>query len=95
MEPLAAILRISEALDRSHRGVIEDVQVAMSSFKKAKAGQITTVSLVPQLKDGTNCLAESWALGEKKDFFEEVFEVNLDLLVEAKQKLKSTARART
>ena len=95
VKPLAAILRISEALDRSHRGVIEDVQVAMSSFKKAKAGQITTVSLIPQLKEGTNCLAESWALGEKKDFFEEVFEVNLDLLVEAKQKLKSTARART
>lgn len=95
VKPLAAILRIAEALDRSHRQVIEDVQVALSSFKKSKKMEVLTLSLIPQLKEGMNCLAESWALGEKKDFFEEVFEVHLDLLVEAKQSLKSTARSRT
>lgn len=80
---LSAILRVAEALDRSHRQVIKELKVMMSPYKgKSGRNSHQTLSLVPILKQGENCLAEAWALSEKKGFFEQVFGVEINLLVE-------------
>ncbi len=83
---LAAILRVAEALDRSHRQVIDHLKVMVSpGATKNGAGKPASLCLVPLLKPGENCLAEGWALDEKKSFFEDCFDVKLDLLVEASE----------
>jgi len=81
---LSAILRVAEALDRSHRQVIKELKVMMSPYKgKSGRNSHQTLSLVPILKQDENCLAEAWALSEKKGLFEQVFGVEINLLVEA------------
>lgn len=94
---LAAFLRVAEALDRSHRQVIEEVKVVVSFYEKNKKNKSTrkkssprNISLVPVVKEGEICLAEAWALSEKKQFFEECFSVNLDILMDASSVLAST-----
>lgn len=93
VEDLSAILRIAEALDRSHRQVIESVKVTMSALDK-KGRRPLTISLVPTLAEGEDCMAEAWALSEKKAYFESRFEVRLELLVETSSALaQSTSGA--
>jgi len=41
------------------------------------------LSLIVKLKSGENCYSESWALLEKKEFFENQFQVRLSLQVQA------------
>ena len=89
VQDLAAILRVAEALDRSHRQVIKDLKVMMNPYQ----GVDTTagakmLSLVPFVKDGENCKAEAWALNEKKAYFETRFGVKLQFLIEASQAVR-------
>lgn len=95
---LAAFLRVAEALDRSHRQVIENLKVATSYLEKNRGRKSSknkstprTISLVPTVRNGENCLAEAWALGEKKVFFEQTFKVNLDILMDASAILASSS----
>lgn len=86
VQDLAAILRIAEALDRSHRQVIQELRLMMNPY----GGDDTTsggkmISLVPFVREGENCRAEAWALNEKKAYFESRFGVKLNFLVEASQ----------
>jgi exopolyphosphatase/guanosine-5'-triphosphate,3'-diphosphate pyrophosphatase len=79
---MAAILRVAEALDRSHKQVIERVTVAMQPFQKG-GYEKKLLSLIVKLKSGENCYSEGWALLEKKEFFENQFQVRLSLQVQA------------
>lgn len=79
---MAAILRVAEALDRSHKQVIEKVTVAMQPFQKG-GYERKMLSLIVKLKSGENCYSESWALTEKKEFFENNFQLRLSLQVQA------------
>lgn len=83
---MAAILRVAEALDRSHRQVIDGVTVAVEPFQKGGYDR-RLLSLILKLKQGENCYAESWALEEKKEFFESQFQVRLNLSVQAESSL--------
>lgn len=94
---LAAFLRVAEALDRSHRQAIKEIKVVVSvseKNKRIKSGKNKSaprnISLVPVVKSGESCLPEVWALGEKKQFFELCFNVNLDMLMDASAVLAST-----
>jgi exopolyphosphatase/guanosine-5'-triphosphate,3'-diphosphate pyrophosphatase len=59
---LAAILRIADALDRTHRQSVEEVGVT------AVPGEVTLT-----LNCKGDCLLERWALSQKKSLFEKVF----------------------
>lgn len=89
VQDLAAILRVAEALDRSHRQVIKELKVMMNPYEGADTtfgGKM--LSLVPFVKDGENCKAEAWALNEKKAYFETRFGVKLHFLIEASQAVR-------
>ena len=94
---LAAFLRVAEALDRSHRQVIKSMKVAVSYNEKSRKSKSSknkstpkAISLVPAVRKGENCLAEAWALGNKKTLFEQTFNVELDILMDASAVLAST-----
>ncbi len=93
---LASFLRIAEALDRSHKQVIKDLRVIVSASGAASPTNISaapssskeiqnsrTLNLFLNLHDNTHCQSEIWALNEKKAFFEDHFQVKLEVLVEA------------
>ena len=96
---LAAILRLAEALDRSHKQVVKELKVVFKEPSKDFARDIfkerenlSTVSLVLSLHEGQNCLPEIWALGEKKSFFENHFGVRLEALVDTGVVLAKSAK---
>ncbi len=78
---MAAILRIAEALDRSHRQVVKSVKMNVATMRPGMDRR--HVMLAIETKPNENYLSEKWALGEKKWFFEKQFDVWLDLPVEA------------
>jgi len=78
---MAAILRLAEALDRSHRQVVRRVRVvrerdARGAFDK----RLLVVSVT--VPTGEEFESEAWAFGEKKSMFEEQFNIRLTLEVE-------------
>ncbi len=73
---LAAILRLAEALDRSHRQVVHRVEFDFETSLKGKDGR-EQVSLLVYLRPGENWEPETWALKEKKAFFEKIFQLRL------------------
>lgn len=79
---LASFLRIAEALDRSHKQVIKDLRVIVNPVVGQSAAN-RSISLFLTLHEGANCQSEIWALSEKKHFFEEHFQVRLEVLVDA------------
>lgn len=91
VQDLSAILRVAEALDRSHRSVIKEIRVMMNPYQQGAdtAGRAAKVlSLVPFVKEDESCRAEIWALNEKKEYFEDNFGVQLHFLVEASQAVR-------
>ncbi|MBS1993861.1 MAG: Ppx/GppA family phosphatase [Cyanobacteria bacterium SZAS LIN-3] len=98
---LAAILRLAEALDRSHKQVIKDIKVVFKEpgkdFNKDLSREresIRTVSLVLTLHPGHNCLPEVWALNEKKAFFEAHYGVRLEVAVDSGVALTKADKSR-
>ena len=73
---MAAILRLAEALDRSHRGVVQRVELDLELGVKSKDGR-GSLSLLIYVRPGENWEPETWALKEKKALFEKVFNVRL------------------
>jgi exopolyphosphatase/guanosine-5'-triphosphate,3'-diphosphate pyrophosphatase len=65
---LAAILRVADALDRTHRQQVGRVR-AVQKNKRVKL----------ELDCGGDCLLERWALDQKKGLFIEVFGRDLAL----------------
>lgn len=92
VQDLSAILRVAEALDRSHRQVIEDLKVMINPYQGADTTPgvrpLKMLSLVPFVKEGENLRAEAWALNEKKEYFESNFGVQLNFLIEASQAVR-------
>ncbi len=93
---LASFLRIAEALDRSQKQVIKDLRVIVSASgagasptnisaapSSKEVQNSRTLNLFLNLHDNTHCQSEIWALNEKKAFFEDHFQVKLEVLVEA------------
>lgn len=78
---LASFLRVAEALDRSHKQVIKDLRVIVNAAPGPTTSRV--ISLFLTLHEGANCQSEIWALSEKKHFFEEHFQVRLEVLVDA------------
>lgn len=66
---LSAIIRVADALDRTHTDAVEEINC---SIKKKK--------IVLGLKTSPHPDQELWALGRKKKYFEEIFEKKLRVL---------------
>lgn len=69
---LAALLRVADALDRSHVQKVKSVRVVWAEDE-----------LFLRVEGGDGLVLERWALGEKKDLFEKVFRKKLSLAVSA------------
>jgi exopolyphosphatase/guanosine-5'-triphosphate,3'-diphosphate pyrophosphatase len=73
---MASILRLAEALDRSHHQIVQRIDFDFDQASKAKDGR-ASVSLLIHLRSGDNWEPEMWALKEKKDMFEKQFNARL------------------
>lgn len=77
---MAAILRIAEALDRSHRQLISRLSLEVEKQGRTQAGapqRVINIVLPP----GETYEAETWALSEKKAFFEKQFNTRLGIKI--------------
>ena len=63
---LAAILRLADALDHEHASTVENVEV---DYKRPR--------FIFRLKGKGDMLLEKWALVNKRDLFESVFDANV------------------
>ena len=76
---LAAILRIAEALDRSHRQVVQRIEF---DYQPAGKNQDrASLSLLIFVRPGESWEPETWALKEKKPLFEKQFQARLNFEV--------------
>ncbi len=73
VQKLSALLRIANALDRSHKQKIKNIEVR---FNKAQ-----DITLIVESKD--NCLLEKADFQEKKELFEEVTGSKINLAIKA------------
>ncbi len=79
---LAAILRLGEAFDRSHRQLVAGLKAKLTNQSQ---GNFTRSLLIePVLSTSENIDAELWAFIEKKQLFESQFKVNLNIATRAK-----------
>lgn len=72
---LGAILRIADALDRSHDGRVEEIDIT-------REGQ----EIHLQLKSSFNCEKEIWAAEQKRDLFEQTYNYRLSFSCRAAAK---------
>jgi exopolyphosphatase/guanosine-5'-triphosphate,3'-diphosphate pyrophosphatase len=79
MWDMAAIVRLAEALDRSHRQVVKNLLVTFDDTPGGSTPHNMRLSLI--IVPGENAHSEVWALNEKKSFFEDRFRVKLELSV--------------
>jgi exopolyphosphatase/guanosine-5'-triphosphate,3'-diphosphate pyrophosphatase len=79
---MSSMLRLAEALDRGHLQVVRTLKVSWE-----KAPRLTydrqPLTFNVTIKPGETFESESWALSEKKGFFEQQFGVRLNLCVDA------------
>lgn len=73
VEKLSAILRLADALDRSHRQVVTNVEVSVRRKRIVLGLDV----------DGSPDL-ELWAAGKKSDLFERVFDRSVEIVVKAR-----------
>lgn len=73
---MAAILRLAEALDRSHRQVIQRLELDFEPAVKPK-DERSAMLLIMYVRAGENWEPETWALKEKKALFEKLFQLKL------------------
>jgi exopolyphosphatase / guanosine-5'-triphosphate,3'-diphosphate pyrophosphatase len=84
---MAAILRLAEALDRSHRQVVQRLEFEFEVDGKGKDGR-GVMSLLIYIKPGENWEPETWALKEKKTMFERVFDMRVNFEVRVNTKIR-------
>lgn len=94
---MAAILRLAEALDRSHRQIIQTLKIKVngngktkskskhSSTKKVDHKKSHTLVFDATIKPGSDGKAELWALGEKKELFQNHFKKEILLNFKSKK----------
>jgi hypothetical protein len=78
---MASILRLAEALDRSHQQVVQRLEFEFEPGEKSKDGGRGTLSMLIYIRAGENWEPETWALKEKKTMFERVFNMRLNFEV--------------
>jgi exopolyphosphatase/guanosine-5'-triphosphate,3'-diphosphate pyrophosphatase len=61
---LAGILRVADGLDRTHKGLVESVEVTVDD---------ESISIVPACREGCNPTFEIWSASRKKGLMEEVY----------------------
>jgi exopolyphosphatase/guanosine-5'-triphosphate,3'-diphosphate pyrophosphatase len=83
---MAALLRLAEALDRSHASVVNRIELHLEKEAGAKEGKPGAISLLIYVKPGAAWEPETWALKEKKAFFEKVFNLRLTFEVRTDEK---------
>lgn len=71
IKKLSAILRVADAFDRTHKGIVNSVECRMMSDE---------VELHLGIKEGENPDIELWNLQRRKELFEEVFEKKLSIV---------------
>lgn len=69
---LASILRLAEALDRSHRRVVQNLEFDLEPAVKARDGRSSLLMLI-YIRTGESWEAETWAVKEKKGLVEKQF----------------------
>jgi exopolyphosphatase / guanosine-5'-triphosphate,3'-diphosphate pyrophosphatase len=72
IKKLAAILRIADGLDRSHQGIVEQIDCEV---------QGNLVILKVKTKLGVDPHIDIWSAQQKKDLFEDVFNVKVGIVV--------------
>jgi exopolyphosphatase/guanosine-5'-triphosphate,3'-diphosphate pyrophosphatase len=86
---MSSMLRLAEALDRGHLQVVRTLKVSWE-----KAPRLTydrqPLTFNVTIKPGETFESESWALSEKKGFFEQQFGVRLNLCVDANSAAAAT-----
>lgn len=81
IKELSSILRIAEGLDKGHKCVIKDIEISTNSTKKKLKCKI-----ISSMSD-YDCELERWsAVGKSKEFKKE-FGIEIDFVVEKKQKV--------
>lgn len=85
---MAAILRLAEALDRSHRQVVQRIEFDIQA--PAKGQDRTPASLLIFVRQGESWEPETWALKEKKAFFERQFLLKLSFEVRVESRPQMT-----
>jgi exopolyphosphatase/guanosine-5'-triphosphate,3'-diphosphate pyrophosphatase len=83
---MASILRLAEALDRSHRQVVQRIEFDFSDDIKERDGRCTLNMLI-YIRPGEEWEPETWALKEKKTMFERIFGVRLSFEVRMDSKV--------
>lgn len=86
---LSSILRLAEALDRSHRQVVQRIEFDLTPARTKD--DRASISLLIFVRPGENWEPETWALKEKKPMFERQF--GLRLSFEVRVDTRSTTRA--
>jgi exopolyphosphatase/guanosine-5'-triphosphate,3'-diphosphate pyrophosphatase len=85
---MAAILRLAEALDRSHRQAVQRVEFDMQPAGKGQ--EKTGATLLIYVRPGESWEPETWAIKEKKSFFEKQFQLRLGFEVRAEDRQKTS-----
>ena len=67
---MAAIFRLANALDKSHRGKLRDLKISLEDDR-----------VVFRSKASDNTLLERWAFEESAQFFKEVFGLSPELFI--------------
>ncbi len=75
---MSAILRLAEALDRSHRQIVRSIQLIFDNDKKNK-GRPQHLLINVNTAKHADTTPEAWAFEEKKPFFEKHFAITADL----------------
>jgi len=82
---MAAILRLAEALDRSHRQVVRSMEAKLRRPGKDRSRKGELVLTIYRRDDQLSSQPEEWALKSKKALFEKQFAVNLSVTVKSGQ----------
>lgn len=77
---LAALLKLAEALDRSHCQVVHRIDLHVEPTAKNKDGRLELLLLI-YLVPGNSWEPETWALKQKKNTFERLFQCKLSFEV--------------
>lgn len=88
---MSAILRLAEALDRSHRQVVQRIEFDVQPAGKGQ--EKTPASLLIFVRPGESWEPETWALKEKKAAFEKQFSLrlNFEVRVESRPQVTRTS----
>lgn len=83
---MSAILRLAEALDRSHRQVVQRLEIDLETRGQDKVN----ASLLIFVRPGESWEPETWALKEKKAAFERQFNLKLSFEVRVESRTQNS-----